>query len=77
MYRDRLTGPIRRGVNQTRGGVPTDIPVQLTPLPLKPSLQAHVKSSTVSVQVALSWQLSMFNSHSLIGISVSQQKQQR
>ena len=36
------------------------------PDPLKPVLQSHVNMGTASMQVALSWQLSLPTEHSLI-----------
>jgi len=42
------------------GGFKLALLVQLTPSPSKPALQVHSKLPVVSVQVAFSWQLSVF-----------------
>ena len=39
-------------------------PSHVTPFPVYPSLQAHVKEPGVLVQVALVWQLLVFSVHS-------------
>jgi len=45
--------------------------VQLTPLPVKPDLQAHVNEPTVSMHVALGLQLCVASEHSLTLLHVS------
>ena len=47
-----------------------DLPVQFTPFPEKPFLQAHVNDPIVFVHVALSWQLCVVSAHSLTSATV-------
>ena len=42
------------------------LPVQVTPSPVQPELQAHLNDPMVFVQVACAWQLSVSLAHSLI-----------
>ena len=44
------------------------IPWQYVPFPEKPALHSQVKEPTVSLQVALSWQLSLLMIHSSISV---------